>query len=441
MTDDNYQDNPEIEKAFNEIQAAIIKKIKNIEIINLWEYTFSLAKEKFAGKLSDKRIQDEAWCILSETLDCNNTPEIKPYSEFINENANRLFIGNAQGLLWQFVQSVVPNQTVEQFRQFLINSTINDNTLADFIYDDNQNELSHIVKFIDFDSFDSTQIGYAEYLQKLSVFMSHVSDNKVIKPAWIDFVLYKISELDDLENEVHKSLIDALANYFDILVKLKLFNEKHWSKDHKELLVKFGILQVEQTYTISSIDESALHKSKRDSLVQMIDEFAVKCSLMPSFEPVRQLKAQLLDLGYDNQSESDILQHHIKDTRHNDWVVIDNHNIELKDFFIDIDNVFENQSIELLKEKIAGTGFEYLHSQSVQITYNGEIDHDDGVEELCLKKISQLQKALPNYDISYDVDTIFIKSQNLQNVPIVDNYKIKTISESTELTNAFSEIF
>ena len=441
MTECNYHDNPEIQKAFNEIQASIIQKIKSKEIINLWEYTFSLAKEKFAGKLTDKRIRDEAWCILSESLDCNNTPEIKPYSEFINENANRLFIGNEQGLLWQFVISIIPNQTVEQFKEFLRNSTINDKTLADFIYDNNQDELSHIVKFIDFDSFDSTQIGYAEYLNKLCIYMELVQDTTEIKPAWIDFILYKISELDDPENEVHKSLISALANYFHILLKLKIFNEKHWSKDHKELLVKFGILQVEQTYTISSVDESALHESKRDSLIQMIDEFAVKCSSMPSFEPVRQLKTQLLDLDYDNQSESEILQHHIKDTRHNDWVVIDNHNIELKDFFTDIDNVFENQSIELLKEKIAGTRFEYLHSQSVQITYNGEIDHDDGIEELCLKKVSQLQKALPNYDISYDVDTIFIKSLNQQNVPIVDNYKIKTISESTELTNAFSEIF
>ncbi|MCP3658533.1 MAG: hypothetical protein GY734_21960 [Herbaspirillum sp.] len=236
------------EKLNPEIAKVLFQKIKDGEITNLYEYTKDLVMKQ-KNLTSHIGIQDEAWCILSETLDCNYNPEILPYSAFIMKNAEKLFNEMEQTVLGEHFKGIVPNQTPEQFREFLSDTTICDKALAYLVDDGESSFFDKLTKF-NSNEWTDMQESYIDYLQKNIVYMEHLKDKSFIEPSCIHYMLHEIDKNAD-SNNTNPDLIDMLKKYFKTINHWDLFDEKKWSAENKELLAKLGVLNEIKTYEVA----------------------------------------------------------------------------------------------------------------------------------------------------------------------------------------------
>ena len=235
-----------------EIAKVLFQKIKDGEIANLYELTKDLViKQKGLtiqeAQWKEHSVSDEAWCIVSETLDCNYNPDILPYSAFIMKNADKLFNEMEQTVLGEHFKSIVPNQTPEQFREFLSESTINDKALA-YIVDDGETEFFRNLTKFNSNEWTDMQESYIDYLQKNIVYMEHLKDKSVIEPSCIHYMLHEIEK--NVDQEIPFALFYLLKEYFQKIGHWNLFDETKWSVENKELLVRLKILQAKKTYSI-----------------------------------------------------------------------------------------------------------------------------------------------------------------------------------------------
>ncbi len=245
MIENNELLNPEITKV-------IFQKIKDGEMANLYALTKDLViKQKGLtiqeAQWKEHNVSDDAWCILSETLDHNYNSEILPYSAFIMKNADKLFDDMEQTVLGLFFKSIVPNQTPEQFREFLSESTINDKALAYIVDDGDADFFENLTRF-NSNEWADMQESYIDYLQKNIVYMEHLKDKSFIEQSCIHYMLHEIEKNADAG--ISPDLIDLLKTYLKTINQWSLFDETKWSDENKDLLVRLEILQIKKIYSI-----------------------------------------------------------------------------------------------------------------------------------------------------------------------------------------------
>jgi len=112
--------------------------------------------------------------------------------------------------LGEHFKGIVPNQTPEQFREFLSDTTICDKALAYLVDDGESSFFDKLTKF-NSNEWTDMQESYIDYLQKNIVYMEHLKDKSFIEPSCIHYMLHEIDKNAD-SNNTNPDLIDMLKN-------------------------------------------------------------------------------------------------------------------------------------------------------------------------------------------------------------------------------------
>jgi hypothetical protein len=204
--------------------------------------------------LTDKgHIQFITSDLVSNFLNIKDYPETGKYLEFITKHADEFYSADEQKQLSNLFVSIVPEQTAEQFKDFLNNLTITDDALTYIvnpsILDDAFFMYLSKCKSGQWAEWADKEETYIDYLQKQLVYIDHIKDKSLINS---DFFYYIQHDMENCNDGIDNKLVSLLKQYFNKLDSLNLFEIDKLDDDTKQFLVKIGIINEIKTYKLAS---------------------------------------------------------------------------------------------------------------------------------------------------------------------------------------------